>query len=109
MRNTVALGASLALIGAPFAGLEKMLTDQFKRKGPEVVSHNVSLAKAGYDYINQTYGSETDMHLAPPAKDTPAHLIINGSEASGAAAACSPPCAPAAAGCVPTPFLRKVT
>lgn len=85
MRNTVAIGASLALLGSEFGGLEKMLTDQFGRKGQEVVANNVALAKAGYDHVKNGFGQETTMHLTPVKPDGQ-KLIINGSEAVGVAA-----------------------
>ena len=33
MRNTVALGASMAILGAPFEYLSDVISDQFKKKG----------------------------------------------------------------------------
>ncbi len=81
MRNTVAIGASVALLGAPFENLEKVISDQFKKKGDEVVKHNVEIAKAGYDAV-----SEKSMLLAPAEKKED-QLIVNASEAIGIGAA----------------------
>lgn len=78
MRNTVAIGASIALMGAPFANFETVIADQFKKKGEEVVKHNIDIAKAGYDLIKD----EQSMFLAPAQKKED-QLIVNASEAIG--------------------------
>ncbi|MCX6794079.1 MAG: 2-oxoacid:acceptor oxidoreductase subunit alpha, partial [Candidatus Gottesmanbacteria bacterium] len=77
MRNTVAIGASLALLGGPFANLEAVITDQFRKKGDDVVKHNVDIAKSGYDAVQ-----EKSMYLAPAEKKED-QLLINASEAIG--------------------------
>ena len=50
VQNTIALAAVLRLIGVEFKILEDILTLQFKRKGEAVVSENVGVAQAGYDF-----------------------------------------------------------
>ncbi|MCX6792014.1 MAG: 2-oxoacid:acceptor oxidoreductase subunit alpha [Candidatus Gottesmanbacteria bacterium] len=86
MRNTVAIGASLALLGGPFANFETVIADQFKKKGVDVIKRNVDIARAGYDYVKQTYGSENSMNLSPATKKED-QLIVNASEAIGIGAA----------------------
>src|SRR5438477_4395527 len=49
-QNTLALAASLNMMGVGFQPLEEVLTEQFKRKGDAVVRENVTVARAGYDY-----------------------------------------------------------
>lgn len=78
MRNTVAIGASVALLGAPFANLEAVITDQFKKKGADIIKHNVDIARAGYESIKD----EKSLVLAPPQKKED-QLIVNASEAIG--------------------------
>lgn len=80
MRNTVALGASFAIMGIGFEPVENVLTTTFERKGAEIVSHNVSVAKAGFDYVAE--------HAKEPFKKTisiePAaakRMVISGNEA----------------------------
>lgn len=51
MQNTVAIGGVLALLDYNFNILENILIEIFKRKGENVVSSNVNLSKAGYDYV----------------------------------------------------------
>lgn len=78
MRNTVALGASLAIMGMPFEYLADVIHDQFAKKGEAVVTHNVEIARAGYEAV------EAQKHLkldaVPMTRD---YLLMNGSEAVG--------------------------
>jgi 2-oxoglutarate/2-oxoacid ferredoxin oxidoreductase subunit alpha len=54
-QNTLAVGAALSMMGVGFQALEEVLTEQFKKKGPTVVSENVAIARAGYDYGTQNF------------------------------------------------------
>lgn len=76
MRNTVALGASLALLGAPFEYLSDVIKDQFERKGEAVVTHNIEIAKAGYDAVSEQIKLD-------PVTNPKEYLLMNGSEAVG--------------------------
>jgi len=49
-QNTLALAASLNMMGVGFQPLEEVLIEQFKKKGDAVVRENVGVARAGYDY-----------------------------------------------------------
>ncbi len=49
-QNTLALGASLSMMGIGFQTLSDVVTEQFKKKGEAVVAENVGVARAGYDY-----------------------------------------------------------
>jgi 2-oxoglutarate ferredoxin oxidoreductase subunit alpha len=49
-QNTLALAASLNMMGVSFQPLEEVLTEQFKRKGDKVVAENIGIARAGYEY-----------------------------------------------------------
>jgi len=57
MKNTIALGASLALIGADLQELHQILESQFGRKGKEVVEFNQKFASAGFDQVREKYAS----------------------------------------------------
>src|SRR5260370_1985874 len=48
--NTVAIAATLQMLGVEFKPLEDALTRIFKRKGDAVVAENVGFARAGYDH-----------------------------------------------------------
>jgi 2-oxoglutarate/2-oxoacid ferredoxin oxidoreductase subunit alpha len=54
-QNTLALGAGLSMMGIGFQALEEVLTEQFKKKGAAVVSENVGIARAGYDYASTNF------------------------------------------------------
>lgn len=82
MRNTVALGATIALLGADFELLASVIRDQFRKKGDEVVSQNLAMAQAGYDYTKHTFANEASMHLGSVQKKED-QLVINASEAVG--------------------------
>ncbi len=51
MRNTVSIGACMALIDYDFSFLEDVIRSTFGKKDVEVGNANVDAAKAGYDYI----------------------------------------------------------
>jgi 2-oxoglutarate ferredoxin oxidoreductase subunit alpha len=51
MKNTVALSTALALVEYPFELLAGVITDEFGRKGQEVVDKNIAVAKEGYEYV----------------------------------------------------------
>src|SRR5260370_28659800 len=54
-QNTLAVGAGLSMMGIGFPALEEVLGEQFKKKGDAVVSENVDIARAGYDYATTNF------------------------------------------------------
>src|ERR1700727_2390986 len=54
-QNTLALGASLSMMGVGFQALESVLEAQFGRKGEAVVKENVDIARAGYEYATANF------------------------------------------------------
>lgn len=82
MRNTVALGVSCALLGFDFSVLQGVITDQFKRKGQEIVNHNVNTAKAGYDYVINTLKKmpTTTIRQLADAASKPTKVVLTGNE-----------------------------
>ncbi len=53
--NTVAVAATLQMLGIEFQPLEDVLTRQFRKKGDAVIAENLSVARAGYDYAAQNF------------------------------------------------------
>jgi 2-oxoglutarate ferredoxin oxidoreductase subunit alpha len=49
-QNTLALAASLKMMGVDFEPLAEILTEQFMRKGTRVLTENLEIARVGYDY-----------------------------------------------------------
>lgn len=82
MRNTILLGASVALLGAPFEAFQHVIHDQFIRKGQEVVDQNVTIARSGYEYVFEKYKDFSHLHLSPGLASEK-QLVVNGSEAVG--------------------------
>src|ERR1700745_1835457 len=56
-QNTLAVGAGISMMGIGFQPLEEVLTEQFKKKGDAVVSENIAIARAGYDYATTNFKS----------------------------------------------------
>ena len=62
-QNTLAVGASLSMMGIGFQPLAEVLTQQFKKKGDAVVSENIEVARSAYDYATS--------HFQPFARPLP--------------------------------------
>jgi 2-oxoglutarate ferredoxin oxidoreductase subunit alpha len=54
-QNTLAVGASLSMMGIGFQPLADVLTEQFKKKGDAVVAENVKVARNAYDYATRHF------------------------------------------------------
>lgn len=81
IRNTVALGASMARIDIPLEHLTSVITGQFIKKGDQVVALNVGAAKEGYDYVKSHYPSVRVDGFSPnPQKK---QMMVTGAEAAG--------------------------
>jgi 2-oxoglutarate ferredoxin oxidoreductase subunit alpha len=81
MRNTVALGAVLALVGFPVDPLADGLRAQFAHKAPEIAEQNVAAATAGHEHAVEaaaTFGITLE-----PVPDAPRRLLVDGNEAIG--------------------------
>ncbi len=55
VQNTVAVGATSALMGLDFETLEESLKARFQRQGQAVVDENVGVARAGYEYAVKNF------------------------------------------------------
>jgi 2-oxoglutarate ferredoxin oxidoreductase subunit alpha len=55
MKNTIALGASLGILGGDINELVRIITEQFAKKGEAVINFNQTFAKAGFDQIEKSY------------------------------------------------------
>jgi len=91
-QNTLALGASLSMMGVGFHVLEGVLKAQFGRKGDAVVNENVSIARTGYDYATENF---RPFAKALPMTDN-RYAVLSGNAAmamGGAAAGCKFYCA----------------
>lgn len=87
-RNTVALGASMAVLGIDFKLLTSVIDDQFIKKGEAVVKQNISAAKVGFDYVRKNYpklafGLINKPAVSPQAVLTGCEAISLGAIAAG--------------------------
>jgi 2-oxoglutarate ferredoxin oxidoreductase subunit alpha len=85
MRNTVAMGATMALADYDLELFNGVLRDNFgAKKGSKVAEDNIIAAKIGYDYIRQNYPGDFGWKLQ--AVGPRGKLFISGHEALSAGA-----------------------
>jgi 2-oxoglutarate ferredoxin oxidoreductase subunit alpha len=79
MKNIIALGASLALLGADLAELHAILATQFGRKGESVILLNQQFAQKGFDAVS----SVSKAYISPilTKKESGKKIVITGNEA----------------------------
>ena len=80
MRNTVALGAAVALVDYDLEILSGVIRDAFK---PKVAELNVKAAKMGYDYALQHYAGNFEYRLERTSSTGKREMLLTGSEAVG--------------------------
>lgn len=78
LRNTVFVGAAIALYDLDIGIMEAMLDDTFGRKGQAVVDINVNAARAGYNFIKENNFKIDHSVTCTPRAD---NAIIGGNEA----------------------------
>ena len=81
MRNTVALGASIALADYDLEMLNGVIRDTFAHKGDKVVNPNLTTAKGGYDYIKENYATDSFRCKLSKVEGREPKPLISGSEA----------------------------
>ena len=80
MRNTIALGVTMALLGKDLSLLETVIKDQFKGKKEQITTDNIAIATSGYEYVKKHYAHLTDLVLERGVV-TESCLVMNASEA----------------------------
>ncbi|MCY0869740.1 MAG: 2-oxoacid:acceptor oxidoreductase subunit alpha [Firmicutes bacterium] len=79
MKNMVALGATVYVMGLNPDFCSDVIEERFGKKSPKIVEQNMAAVQAGYDAMKEAGGSFDDFRLAPPAKDK--HLFLMGNDA----------------------------
>ena len=75
--NTVAAGACLALLGAPFNIMKRILSEQFGQKSRDILEKNIKAAELGFEAVK-----ETSFKWAFSWKETrPRGILMEGSKA----------------------------
>ncbi len=82
MMNNIALGALMHLLGADFSILSDLITENFQRKGEEIINKNIQAAKLGYDYVKENY-KDGYIKKIPRQKDVIPRMYISGNEMIG--------------------------
>jgi 2-oxoglutarate ferredoxin oxidoreductase subunit alpha len=80
MRNTILLGATLAVMGTDVEWLKEIISNQFQKKGEQVIKYNEELALLGYDHVHTVLGGSDEYHIEKREKSEE-QLVINASEA----------------------------
>lgn len=81
LRNTAALGASIALLGGDLKIYKDLIAKEFSAKDPKVTESNFLVCHAAYDYAKQNYGNKIISSIKPLSRKTNQKMIINGNEA----------------------------
>lgn len=83
LRNTVAIGATVALLEAPIELLTEVIADVFGGKGEAVVKADANAARRGFEYVRAHFDVRAfPHHLAPLTQPKP-QLVVTGNEAVG--------------------------
>lgn len=79
MRNTVAIGATIALLNFDLKLFSSVLRDKFKSKEKEVVESNIASAKKGYDYAREKFDKKFSWNLE--SREEKGKVLITGNQA----------------------------
>lgn len=80
LRNTVALGATVALLSGEIKILKDLLSEEFSKRHPELVVNNHRVAQAGYDYVYEYYADKISNVLKLKHKVSP-QVVVTGNDA----------------------------
>ncbi len=80
MMNTVAMGASLAVLQWPIEGIQELIKKAFADKGEDIIAMNLSLAEQGYNHVQENYPKERIPDFSPQPTSEPS-LIMSGNDA----------------------------
>ncbi len=80
MKNTIALGASIATVGGDLKMLVEMIESQFQKKGEKVIEYNKLFVKRGYDSVIHNFKDFCRSIIAPHPKPEE-RLVMTGNDA----------------------------
>ncbi len=83
MKDTIALGAALALYQAHFPVLEQVIKNTFHGKAEEMIKQNIEAAKRGYEYVTQKDNSKFFDIKLNKIEGVNNRILITGNEAIG--------------------------
>ena len=79
MKNTISLGASIGLLGGDIGELIKIISEQFAKKGDEVINFNKLFVQAGFDAVKKNYSELILNYLTK--KPGEEKLVLTGNDA----------------------------
>ncbi|MEK9169601.1 MAG: 2-oxoacid:acceptor oxidoreductase subunit alpha [Patescibacteria group bacterium] len=79
MKNTIALGVSVGILGGDINELVKLISEQFAKKGDEVISFNKLFVQAGFDAITKNYSDKILNYLVKKSGEE--KLVLTGNDA----------------------------
>lgn len=79
MKNTIALGASIGLLGGDVDELIKIISEQFAKKGETVINFNRQFVQAGSDEIKKNYSDKVLNYLIKESGEE--KLVMTGNDA----------------------------
>ena len=81
MKNTVALGASLALCDFPFDSVASVISDQFKAKRfDEIRQLNIRAARLAFDHVRDNFDAKTFPYTLKAGPEPKARILAKGYE-----------------------------
>ena len=80
MKNTIGLGASLALCDYPFDLVAEVILGQFKGKRSEVGQLNVRAAKLAFEYVRENFDVDGFPYTLKPGPEPTARILAKGYE-----------------------------
>jgi 2-oxoglutarate ferredoxin oxidoreductase subunit alpha len=83
LRNTVVLGATLALLEAPLTLLTAVIENIFRSKGEAVVKADSDAAARGYEFVTKNFDTKRFPHHLVPVTEPNEQLVLTGNEAVG--------------------------
>ncbi len=80
MRDILAMGAVMALLGSDLTHLNELITEAFSKKKAEVVETNIKLAKIGFDFATENFAQYIKQVLTQQ-KDVAKQILVTANEA----------------------------
>ena len=79
MQNTAAVAATAGITGFPYERIAEVITQNFRRKGDEVVNGNLKVAQAAYDLAVKDHGHDFGWKIKPVEHG--ARMMLHGNQA----------------------------
>ncbi len=79
MKNTISLGASLAILGGEIKILNELISEQFIKKGKEIIEFNQKFSQQGYDFVKNNYSKHIKKFLIEK-KEKEEKLVLTGND-----------------------------